>query len=476
MQKIKKVRKHKNVKNSYLDKYEKDDKDITPSPAEYNIKDLSNKAPSWRIGLAKRKLIEVRSKTPGSGKYEYKTYIGEGPKYSFKLDGATKDGKRNAKLTKKTIVPGPGHYNPLDSTHSSSFTIGIKRSSSIEEFTKNNKSPGVGTYNLIKTNTIDTPSYSIPREIREYLDINNSPAPNKYNYNVEGSSSKGPQWSFGKTERFGRSIVRKALLKNNFLPGPGSYDTQYFIGNSGPVYSFPKVKYSHADVEDISMEKKEINFPSPATYNNARYIPDTPIFTISQRFDSNEEYISARLPGPGFYNPNKDLLSEMKRFPVWSINMSEKDESKRITPKRKKGKITPGPGHYYSKKGLIPEGPKYTMRKRLKRSKSNGIPGPGKYKINANNHPEEPKYSFGKEKKCNYILKQAIKDGFPGPGKYNVNVKNFTKGYAFSKNKKIRKVENITPGPGYYKIPTAFDYISEHTRQHGIFDKTFQYV
>ena len=141
-----------------------------------------------------------------------------------------------------------------------------------------------------------------------------------------------------------------------------------------------------------------------------------------------------------------------------------------------KGKITPGPGHYYSKKGLIPEGPKYTMRKRLKRSKSNGIPGPGKYKINANNHPEEPKYSFGKEKKCNYILKQAIKDGFPGPGKYNVNVKNFTKGYAFSKNKKIRKVENITPGPCYYKIPTAFDYISEHTRQHGIFDKTFQYL
>ena len=46
------------------------------------------------------------------------------PKYS--LDGIT-EGKRNAKAYKKTVVPGPGHYDPLDNTHGPRYSIALKR-------------------------------------------------------------------------------------------------------------------------------------------------------------------------------------------------------------------------------------------------------------------------------------------------------------------------------------------------------------
>ena len=51
---------------------------FTPSPGKYNANDLSIKSPSWKIGQTKRILTHVFQKTPGCGKYEYKSFIGEG--------------------------------------------------------------------------------------------------------------------------------------------------------------------------------------------------------------------------------------------------------------------------------------------------------------------------------------------------------------------------------------------------------------
>ena len=65
-------------------KPDRDDPQFTPSPANYNVKDLSGKTPAWVIGKTQRKLTDIKSTTPGSGQYKYKTYIGEGPKYSMR--------------------------------------------------------------------------------------------------------------------------------------------------------------------------------------------------------------------------------------------------------------------------------------------------------------------------------------------------------------------------------------------------------
>ena len=168
----------------------------------------------------------------------------------------------------------------------------------------------------------------------------------------------------------------------------------------------------------------------------------------------------------------------MKQFPVWSIYKSERDESKQGQSKKKERIITPGPGHYNIKNGRIPDGPMYSMAKRLKKSKSQVFPGPGKYNSINVHFPNEPKYSIGKEQKFEDNNKESIKKypGPPGPGKYDVKDNLFPKGINFTKDKRVKEKKYIVPGPGQYRIPTAFDYINDYTRAKGIFDPTFKYV
>ena len=396
----------------------------------------------------------------------------------FTIDGLT-EGKRSAKAYKKTVVPGPGHYNPLDNTHGPKYTIGLKRQP--KKSMKKKGVPGVGSYNLIRDEDYKIPCYIVSKEKRKNLNMNHSalnyPAPNKYIYDLEGASSKAPKWTFSKSERFGKT--KSAMVRNNSMPGPGSYQSQCFIGHDGPNYSFPKEKFNHADAVDVAMQKKTLNYPSPTTYNsNIRYVTNTPIITFSKltRKDVSSDKSAPNYPGPADYRPNKYNSSVMKQFPVWSIYKSERDENSHKLKSRKKDRIiTPGPGQYNIKNGQMPNGPHYTMGKRLKRNKSMIVPGPGDYKAVDVHLPCEPKYSIGKEKKCENN-KQAIKDGYPGPDKYNVKDNLFTKGVNFTKDKRVKDKKYITPGPGQYRIPTAFDYINEYTRSKGAFDPTFKYV
>ena len=399
----------------------------------------------------------------------------------FTLDGLT-EGKRSSKAYKKTDVPGPGHYDPLDNTHGPKYTIGLKREPQNNKAAKGSSVPGVGTYNLTKDEDFKVPSYIVSKEKRTNLNINHSalnyPGPNKYNYDLEGASSKAPKWTFSKSERFGKSKPKSAMVRSSSMPGPGSYQTQYFIGHDGPIYSFPKEKFNHADTVDVAMQEKSKNYPSPTTYNsNIRYIPNTPIITMSKttRKDLTCDKYSLNFPGPAHYHPNKYNSSVMKQFPVWSIYKSERDESKQGKSKNKERLITPGPGHYNIKHGRIPNGPHYSMGRKFKKSKSMVMPGPGNYNVVEVHFPCEPKYSMGKEKKCENN-KDSIKFGYPGPGKYNVKDNLFTKGTHFTKDKRVKEKNFVTPGPGKYKIPTAFDYINEYTRAKGIFDPTFKYV
>ena len=242
---------------------------MTPDPTKYNIKDISNKTPSWQIGHEKRECVKIDSKTPGSGKYEYQTFIGEGPKYTmrqkFDENGVLED-KRNPNAHKKTYVPGPGHYDPKDLTSTPKYTIGEKH------YKKNIKGlfrleiPGVGKYDLAKD--LDAPSYKIGNEKRINLNINHSalknPAPNKYN--PEGIESTTPKWTFSKTERFGNKKPKSAFVRRLNVPGPGSYKMTTFIGKEGPHYTFNKIKYNHTDAIDEFMFKKIMNYPSPHSY------------------------------------------------------------------------------------------------------------------------------------------------------------------------------------------------------------------
>ena len=454
---------------------------MTPDPTKYNIKDISNKTPSWQIGTEKRECVKINSKTPGSGKYEYQTFIGEGPKYTmrqkFDENGLLED-KRNPNAPKKTNVPGPGQYDPKDLTTSPKYTIGEKHYKKKIKGLFRLEIPGVGKYDLAKD--FIAPSYKIGNEKRTNLNINHSalknPAPNKYNN--EGIASTTPKWTFSKTERFGNKKPKSAFVRRLNVPGPGSYKMTTYMGKEGPHYTFDKIKYNHADAIDEYMFKKIMNYPSPHTYfKNRIYMADTPIYTMSQlkreKANISDKFILTT-PGPQKYNPNKDVSSTMRQFPRWT--MSKDGKEKEGKNKKVKRVQTPGPGHYNLKIGNMPNGPMYSMGKKLKKKQKNIYPGPGKYEAVDVHFPTEPKFSFGKEERKDDKLKSIEKDAFPGPNKYKPSDSNFNNVGNFTKDKRYKEKKFITPGPGQYRIPTAFDYIADYTRQSGSFNPIFKYV
>lgn len=454
---------------------DKDDPLFTPDPTKYNVGDISIKTPSWQIPKSKRLLGVVASKTPGSGKYEYKTYIGEGPKHIISPKTVLNENARKklSKCASAYNLPGPGFYDPLDRTCGPKITIGQKhypKQKSMKEIV-----PGVGSYDLRKDKSFEVPSVRFDREKRNNLNINNSilknPGPNTYKYNLEGNSSSAPKWSFSRVERFPRCKSSK-----NIMPGPGKYAHKQYTGKEGPIYTFNKDKFSHSDAIEESIKNRTKNFPSPTTYlKSIKYMPDTPKYSItrSKRPDSIPR---DSFPGPGSYKPDSENASYFSRLPIWTISKSNRDENEKVKDSKKVHIPTPGPGQYHVKNGMMPEGPSYTIITKKKAKKVAELPGPGAYNIKYENVRENiPVYSIGLEKRDD-DLRRIIKENFPGPASYKINDSKAFQNILFSHAKKHVEKVFAVPGPGQYKIPTAFDYINNITREQGIFDPTFKYV
>lgn len=464
---------------------DKSDPLFTPGPTHYVIKDISNRSPSWKISESKRKEINLNSYTKQCGEYRYKSFIGEGPKYTFSqkfnLDGTT-DGKRHPKANAIVPTPGPGTYEIKSEFDGPKYSIGLKRIQ--KSLSQGDLSvPGVGSYQLRKDSSLKVPCHVFGKEKRENLNMNSSalnyPGPGKYSNENDKNSTVTPFWSFTKSERFRKLKPRNPKVSRLNVPGPGTYNFGDITGNEGPHFSFPKDKFNHSDSVDESMLNRIKNYPSPSTYNKSiDYIPDMPKYTISKMDRNQLNAIDSKFqticPGPGKYDPNKDVSSTLKRITNCVIDKSKRYEEENDNPKIKKI-ITPGPGWYNIKNGLLPQGPKYTIRNVKKTTKMRDVPGPGKYNPLYNIRHKEPSYSIGKEQRCD-DLKIVKKNNYPGPGKYNVVEMNLAPKYSFPKNdfRKNRKAE--VPGPGFYKIPTSFDYISDMTRSQGTFNPIYRYV
>ena len=387
--------------------------------------------------------------------------------------------KRHPNAYRKTKVPGPGHYDPKDLTGSPKYTIGEKHPPKKIKGLFKLEVPGVGKYELAKD--FEAPCFKIGNEKRINLNINHSalknPGPDKYNVENKGIESTTPKWTFSKTERFGNRKPKSAFVRRLNVPGPGSYKMTTYMGKEGPHYTFDKVKYSHTDACDESMFKKIQDYPSPFSYHKNRiYMSDTPIYTIPklsrEKPTSSDKYLLTT-PGPEKYTPNKYVSSTMKKFPVWTMSKDGKDKKKKTKVKRVQ---TPGPGHYNIKNGFLPNGPVYSMAKKLQKKKKDIWPGPGKYEAVNVHFQTEPKYSFGKEKREDDKLHITIKDNYPAPNKYKMEDSKFNNVGNFTKDKRYKDEKFITPGPGHYKIPTAFDYIADYVRQTGSFNPNFKYV
>ena len=448
----------------------------TPSPGEYKIQDISIKTPTWSIN---KPLYKPKEKFQGIFNYKLKSFFGnEGPKYTFRpkydTDGIT-EGKRISGAPPKIILPGPGYYNIKDSKTLPLFSF---RGRKIKIIRKKGKVPGVGAYDLSKQNDWKVPCFSFGKELRKNLSLNEESLKyNKGKNNLrldldEVNSTKSPKWTFYRLERFSTKPKSAQIEKIKF-PGPGSYSLVTFIGE-GPKFSFPKEKNNHTDPEDAYLTRKNKNFPGPTTYHkNMHYSPSGPIFSMSKlnrKEIDNDKYLLS-LPDPYKYNPDKTHTSGWAVFPIWSFR-------KAIKNKKIKSNIELGPGKYKFKSD-IGLGPKYTIGKKLRKLKRFKCPGPATYNIKTDVF-NGPKYTMGLKYKEEENKNSKNKDKKPLLLNIPTDIVN-NKGFSFPKaesNKKISrsKYKIISPGPGDYKIPTSFDYISNITREKGFFDPRFRYV
>ena len=241
----------------------------------------------------------------------------------------------------------------------------------------------------------------------------------------------------------------------------------------GPKYTFPKEKNNHSDPEDVCTSKKTLKYPGPTTYykNQFSYTPSGPFISMSKlkRPEVGSDKFLLSTPGPNKYNPDKQYLSTWTVFPAWNWHMQEKKSKSNSS---KKDKVTPGPGEYKIN-NEIGLGPKYSIRKKLKKSKKDNFPGPGSYNINTVIF-NGPSYTMGAREKEKKIDKKSLKDSKPLNTEGSVNKE--TRGFSFPKAIFSDKIKFIVPGPGQYRIPTSFDYISNLTREKGMFDPTYRYV
>ena len=222
------------------------------------------------------------------------------------------------------------------------------------------------------------------------------------------------------------------------------------------------------------MKEKISKYPSPVSYNKKiDYISDMPKYTIP-KFDKSKYKIKSTSPGPWHYNPSVHYSSIFRKITNCIMSKSNRDEEVIKNPKVYRLKV-PGPGYYDYKNGEFPQGPKYTIRKTDKEKKTIDEPGPGEYNANTNHRNKEPSYSIGKELRDDN-LKRIKKDDYPGPGAYNTKEMNISPKYTIPKDTPGNRKSPEVPGPGFYKIPTAFDYISDMTRSGGSFDPNFRYV
>lgn len=429
--------------------------------------------------------MDLNSYTKKCGSYKYKTFIGEGPKYTFSqkfnVDGTT-DGKRHPRAYVNPPTPGPGAYETKSELAGPHYTIGLKRlQKSLSQ--GNLFVPGVGTYQLRKDSYFKVPCFIFGKEKRDNLNMNHSalkyPGPGKYNDDVDKNSTTTAHWTFSKDERFKKIKPRNSKIVRLNVPGPGTYNLGDITGNEGPKYTFNKDKFSHSDSVDESMFNKIRNYPSPVTYNKSiEYIPDMPKYTMPKldRNQMNKIMTKFRIscPGPGHYKPNKDVSSTLKRITNCLISKSPRNEEDIVIPKKQK-LIYPGPGWYNIKNGELPQGPKYTIRNVKKIVKTRDEPGPGAYNAKTNLRHKEPSYSIGKEERGD-DLKIVKKNNYPGPGTYNIVELDLSPKYSFPRDAYSKKKKFNVPGPGFYKIPTSFDYISDLTRSQGTFNPIFRYV
>ena len=205
-----------------------------------------------------RKSYPKKPKTPGCGRYEYKSYIGEGPKYSFGIIHTEENNKEKEKEEKKLPykkfeVPGTGFYTIEDKNTGPKYSMYSRNHDSSKNLRKIKTAkfqvPGVGKYELRKDITANSQSFKFSQGSRKNLILNETalkyPEPGKYDIDFKLICSTTPSWTFPHEVRFPYMKSKNPNKKIDKYPAPGTYNSKEYFGNEGPFYKFYKLSEGH---------------------------------------------------------------------------------------------------------------------------------------------------------------------------------------------------------------------------------------
>lgn len=226
------------------------DRSQSPGPGAYDQSSEIRliRAPTVRLGTAKRDRFYTTQDIPGPASYDTKSFESKrGPKWGFGTS------ERNETETSARIVPGPGTYKI------SSMFEGQKRGPLIisrrpdSALFNGSKIPGPGAYNPSLTIKQRAPSFRIGSAPRNGLEIeHNLYVPGPGNYANVRPSRHGGTVVFGKSKR-------KPLNEFSITPGPAAYEVNSST-NYGPKFAIIPRR------DDVNQSQKDKSTPGPADY------------------------------------------------------------------------------------------------------------------------------------------------------------------------------------------------------------------
>lgn len=286
---------YKNPKYTMSSKNYLNKSDITPSPADYTIKDEFPGGPSYKFGTENKDgLSKTMTKfSPGPGNYEYKADIlnRSQPKFSF--------GKEKRGEGKRDISPGPGSYNYKEfiGKEAPKITISSKYKKIMVGL---RNTPGPASYNQTNYNRSKSPSFSFGSSKRDDLyKPNGVPGAGKYlghSSSMANIRPKTPAWGFGTSKRPPLNPVDPTV------PGVGEYDVNKST-NKGIKYTMVGRGSSTSARNGVP----GVGAYNIGTNNNLTHHPAWKIGT-SNRDDNLQKIIRENYPGPASYNYTKDEI------------------------------------------------------------------------------------------------------------------------------------------------------------------------
>lgn len=238
-----------------------------PGPGTYQMDgEIGKHAPKFSLSPKRGESIK-RIREPGPGSYNPNSIIVNKTLPNVKFPKAN----RESVDMKASKVPGPLDYNPhfdvSTKTSAPSYGFGSARR---PELANKKLSPGPGNYDISSQRT--GPGFVMGIRIREKSNSGDSPSPGQYN----------PDDSFTKKALTGFKMSkssRQAKQFNEFIPGPGSYSSQY-SENSSKLFKNGKFGTSTRD------KLKGDTGPGPGSYRIPSKIVEAPKYLFPNQDDS----------------------------------------------------------------------------------------------------------------------------------------------------------------------------------------------